>query len=82
MIEADHIRKEIAGFLDTGLSTVSKIERLEDLIPDSYLLVELFLHLQQHFDVVIDEERFQAITTVSELVALVQSGDAGGSPVV
>lgn len=74
MLNADAIKAEIAGFLDKKPSRLKETTLLSDLVQDSFLLVELYAHLQHKFGIEIDSEEFESIKTIGALIDRMQSG--------
>lgn len=77
MTDSQSIKNEIAAFLDQRVSRLDDTAMLSDLVPDSFLLVELYVHLQHKFGVEISSDEASVITTVGQLVDRIGSdGDA------
>ena len=75
MTNAGEIKDEIATFLDRKARHLNNATILADLVPDSFLLVELHAHLEHKFGVEISSEEAASITTVGELVDRIRAGN-------
>jgi len=73
MTDADSIKDEIAVFLDRQASRLDDSTMLSELVPDSFLLVELYVHLQHKFGAEISSDEAAVIATVGELVDRIRS---------
>jgi acyl carrier protein len=73
MSQINQIKDEIAEFLDMSVDRLADRLLLNDLVPDSFLLVELVVHLQHQFGFEVSSEEAEAVSTVGELVRLVES---------
>jgi acyl carrier protein len=47
---------------------------LTQLVTDSFLLVELVIHLQEEADALVHREAFESVVTVADLIAVVEAG--------
>lgn len=73
MTDAQAIKNEIAEFLDQKAGRLDESTMLNELVPDSFLLVELYVHLQHKFRVEISSDEAAVIGTVGELVDRIRS---------
>jgi acyl carrier protein len=73
MTDADPIKAEIAVFLDRQADRLEDSTMLSELVPDSFLLVELYVHLQHKFGAEISSDEAAVIATVGELVERIRS---------
>lgn len=74
MTDTQSIKNEIAGFLDQRVGRLEDSTLLSELVPDSFLLVELYVHLQHKFGAEISSDEAAVIATVGELVERVAKG--------
>jgi acyl carrier protein len=77
MTDSQSIKNEIAAFLDQRANRLNDTTMLSEVVPDSFLLVELYVHLQHKFGVEISSDEAAVITTVGELVDRVRSARGG-----
>jgi len=77
MTDRQSIKDEIAAFLDQKASRLDDATLLSDVVPDSFLLVELYAHLQHKFGAEISSDEASVITTMGELIERVH---AAGTP--
>lgn len=73
MTDTDSIKNEIAAFLDKSSARLEDSTMLGELVPDSFLLVELYVHLQHKFGADISSDEAAVIATVGELVDRIRS---------
>ena len=74
MTDTQSIKNEIAAFLDQKVSRLDDSLPLSELVPDSFLLVELYVHLQHKFGVEISSDEAAVIATVGELAERMARG--------
>lgn len=74
MTDTQSIKNEIAEFLDRKAIHLDDSQLLSDLVPDSFLLVELYVHLQHKFGVEISSDEAAVIGTVGELAERIANG--------
>ena len=77
MTDAESIKAEMAAFLDQRVGRLEDSTMLSELVPDSFLLVELYVHLQHRFGVEISSDEAAVIATVGELVDRIHSAGNG-----
>jgi acyl carrier protein len=63
----EQVRKKVASFLNQPLDNVKDDAILTDLVPESFLLVELVIELQEEFDVRLMQEDLKDVKTVNDL---------------
>ncbi len=69
----EEIVHSIADVLGVAESRVRPEIALVDLVSDSYRLVELAIELQDDYDVIFTQADLSVVSTVGDLVELVQS---------
>lgn len=79
MSRRENIRTKMAEVLGTEDRRVSDAERLVDLVNSSFLIVEMVIELQEEFDVRFHQADMSDITTVGQLLDLVESRIGNGS---
>lgn len=79
MSQRENIRTKMAEVLGTDAARVSDTERLVDLVNSSFLIVEMVIELQEEFDVRFHQADMSDITTVGQLLDLVESRVASSS---
>jgi acyl carrier protein len=70
-LSGDEVCAAIANALSLPRSAVSTGAPLEDLVPASFMLIEMVLELQDRFGVRLSQEDFREVRTVGDLVALI-----------
>ncbi|HVM02601.1 MAG TPA: acyl carrier protein [Acidimicrobiales bacterium] len=73
----DDIRAKMAEVLEIPESRVHPDAVLTDLVSDSFLLVEMAIELQEHFEVMFGQDDMRDLRTVGDLAHLVRSRMAG-----
>ena len=63
----------VAELLSIPLERITPETPLEELVPDSFAMVETAIELQEEFDVVFNQDDLKEVHTVGDLVALMQS---------
>lgn len=69
----DDIRAKMAEVLEIPASRVAPDAVLTDLVSDSFLLVEMAIELQEHFEVMFGQDDMRGLRTVGDLADLVRS---------
>lgn len=69
---ADEIAARIADVLGISPSRVQAEVALTDLVSDSYRLVEMAIELQDDYDVIFTQADLSGVSTVGDLIGLVQ----------
>ncbi|MFP5376064.1 MAG: acyl carrier protein [Acidimicrobiia bacterium] len=69
----DDIRAKMAEVLEIPESRVQPDAVLTDLVSDSFLLVEMAIELQEHFEVMFGQDDMRDLRTVGDLAHLVRS---------
>jgi acyl carrier protein len=70
---ADAMLEAIARQLGLPPASVRADQRLEDLVPSSFSLVELLIELQEQHGIRLVQDDLRQLVTVGDLVALVRS---------
>ena len=66
----EQIRNRIAEITGQSIERLSDQTRLVDLVPSSFLLVELIIDLQEEFDVRFGQAEMQDVITIGQLIDL------------
>jgi len=66
----EQIRARIAEFTGQSIERLPDQTSLVDLVPSSFLLVELIIDLQEEFDVRFGQREMQDVTTIGQLIDL------------
>jgi acyl carrier protein len=77
MHAGDEVITEIARLVDTPAEDIDRSTHIADLVPDSFMLIELAIELEERFDVRFRPEHLRQVHTVGDIVDLVV-GDAAG----
>lgn len=68
--QRDKIRVHMAGILGIPVERIEDEARLAELVPGSFLLVEMIIELQEEFDVRFGQTEMQTVDTVGQLLDL------------
>jgi len=80
MSNREQVREKVAEVLGHELQAIADSAVLTDLVNSSFLLVELVIELQEEFDVRFQQADMNAVSTVGELLGLVDSRINGDTP--
>lgn len=72
-VSPDDIRRTMAQVLELPEERVQPDAVLTDLVSDSFLLVEMAIELQEHYDVMFGQDDMRDLRTVADLAGLVHS---------
>lgn len=72
-VSVEDIRRKMADVLELPESRVAPDAVLTDLVSDSFLLVEMAIELQEHYDVMFGQDDMRDLRTVADLAGLVHS---------
>lgn len=67
----DIVKQKISTFLKVPLNRIDDSMRLKGIVPDSFMMVELLIELQEEYSVRLMQEDVENIDTVSDLVNLI-----------
>ena len=67
------VAKTIAELLSIPVERITPQTPLQELVPDSFAMVETAIELQEEFDVVFNQDDLKQVHTVGDLVVLMQS---------
>ena len=73
----EKVREKIATFLNQPLAAISGDAVLTSLVPESFLLVELVIELQEEFGVRLMQDDLKDVKTVNDLAAVVERNAKG-----
>ncbi|MCP5245547.1 MAG: acyl carrier protein [Burkholderiales bacterium] len=68
----DEIKQKIATLTRLSIDSISDDKEISDLVSDSFMLVELFLSIQEQFQIELDQEDLEHVITVRQLLTLIQ----------
>lgn len=68
----DEIKKKIATLTKLPIDSISDDKEISELVSDSFMLVELFLSIQEQFQIELDQEDLEKVITVHQLLTLIQ----------
>lgn len=72
-VSVDDIRRTMAKVLELPEERVQPDAVLTDLVSDSFLLVEMAIELQEHYDVMFGQDDMRDLRTVADLAGLVHA---------
>ncbi|HVM04186.1 MAG TPA: acyl carrier protein [Acidimicrobiales bacterium] len=72
-VSVDDIRRTMAQVLELPEERVQPDAVLTDLVSDSFLLVEMAIELQEHYDVMFGQDDMRDLRTVADLAGLVHA---------
>ncbi|HEY8024333.1 MAG TPA: acyl carrier protein [Burkholderiaceae bacterium] len=75
------IKDKIAAFLKIPPSRIDDEMPLKGIVPDSFMLVELFIELQEDYAIRLDQSDVEGIATVADLTTLVAERAAASATV-
>ena len=81
MSNREKVREKIAEVLSHELRTITYVAVLTELVNSSFLLVEMVIELQEEFDVRFQQADMNEVSTVGELLDLVDSRIASATPI-
>lgn len=73
MSNRQRVREKMAGVLGREAKIVADDAVLSDLVNSSFLLVEMVIELQEEFDVRFQQADMNEVSTVGQLLDLVES---------
>jgi acyl carrier protein len=68
----EKVREKIATFLNQPPTAISDDATLTSLVPESFLLVELVIELQEEFGVRLMQDDLKDVKTVNDLATVVE----------
>ncbi len=74
----EEIRSKIAVFLNQSSNVVKDESILTDLVPESFLLIELVIELQEEFGIRLMQEDLKDVKTAGDLILTVERKIAPG----
>jgi acyl carrier protein len=72
----DKVRQKISTFLSQPLSNIRDDTVLTELVPESFLLVELVIELQEEFGIRLMQEDLKGVKTVGDLAEKLEKNAA------
>jgi acyl carrier protein len=73
MSKATEVKQRIAQTLNIDLGDITDDARLDELVPDSFALVELAIELQEDFDVQFTHDDLNLARTIGDLLELIET---------
>lgn len=73
MISQDMVIQYIASFVKLPTHKIQPDMHINDIVADSFLLVEMVLSLQEDFNILLDSDDFVGIESIADLTTLVQN---------
>jgi len=73
VLHSHPVIRAVGALLDIDEARIAPTTPLVDLVTDSFVLVELAIELQEEFDVQLEAQDLQLVTTVQDLVDLIAS---------
>lgn len=70
-INKEAIKGKLASFLKIPANRIEDSTRLKGIVPDSFMLVELLIELQEEYDMRLMQSDVEGIDTVSDLIELI-----------
>lgn len=70
-INKDVIKGKLASFLKIPVNRIEDSTRIKGIVPDSFMLVELLIELQEEYDIRLMQSDVESIDTVSDLIELI-----------
>lgn len=72
-LSADVIQKKISTFLKVAPEKVVDATELRSLVTNSFILIELVIELQNEFDLVLNQQDLIGVSTVGDLIKVLQA---------
>lgn len=66
------IKERMATFLKVPVSRIEDSMPLQEVVADSFMMVELLIELQEEYAIRLDQADLKDVATVSELTALIK----------
>ena len=73
MLETESIKKRIGEILNVKMERLSDVTSLQDLVTDSFILIDMVIDLQNTFGVRLNQEDLIPVRSVGDLISVLQS---------
>jgi acyl carrier protein len=73
VVTDERITRAIAELVQVDPAQVTPTTRLDELVSDSFLLVQLAMDIQDEFDVIFHAEDLDDVDVVADLIGLIRS---------
>jgi acyl carrier protein len=70
-VDKEAIKGQVANFLKIPANRMDDTMRLTSIVPDSFMLVELLIQLQEQYGMRLAQADLENISTVSDLTELI-----------
>lgn len=71
-MHVDEIKQKIAQLTKLPAGSISDDKEIAELVADSFMVVELFLSIQEQFQIELEREDLEQVITVRQLLELIQ----------
>ncbi len=71
-MHVDKIKQKIAQLTKLPVGSISDDKEIAELVSDSFMVVELFLSIQEQFQIELEREDLEQVITVRQLLELIQ----------
>lgn len=71
-MHVDEIKQKIAQLTKLPVGSISDDKEIAELVSDSFMVVELFLSIQEQFQIELEREDLEQVITVRQLLELIQ----------
>jgi acyl carrier protein len=78
-IDHEQVAQRISDLVAVPVERLTPDVMVSELVPDSFMFIEVAVDLQEEFDVVLTQQDLKTIVTVGDLVAVLQSRQAGAA---
>jgi acyl carrier protein len=77
-VDFDLMAARISTLISVPVERLTPDATVAELVPDSFMFIEVAVDLQEEFDVVLSQHDLKDVHTLGDLAALLQSRQAGG----
>ncbi len=70
-IDKKIVKEQVADFLKISVNRMDDTMQLRSIVPDSFMLVELLIRLQEEYGMRLGQADLETISTVSDLTELI-----------
>ena len=71
-LDTQEIKQKMAAFLKVPVERIDDNLPLQGIVPDSFMMVELLIELQEEYSVRLDQSDLEGIEKVAELTAMIK----------
>jgi acyl carrier protein len=79
VVDFDRVAQQLSSLLSIPAAQLTPETTIAELVPDSYMFIEIAVDLQEEYEVVFFQEDFDDLHTLGDLTALLQSRLAASS---